>query len=147
VSAHIHVARRVDAPREAVWAELSRIEDHVEWMADAVELRFHSAQRSGVGTSFSCVTRVGPLTTVDELRIDAWEEGRRIGVSHHGAVRGRGAFELHSAGELATVVTWDEELEFPWWMGASLGAIFARPVLRWIWARNLEKLSARILGT
>jgi carbon monoxide dehydrogenase subunit G len=147
VSSRIHVAKRIEAPLAKVWAELSSVEDHVEWMADAIELRFHSAQRARVGTSFSCVTKVGPITTVDEMRIEDWEEGRRIEVSHHGAVRGRGAFVLHSAGAGATLLSWDEELEFPWWMGASLGAIFARPVLRWIWARNLEKLSDRILGT
>ena len=51
----------IEASESDVWAELSNLESHVEWMADAVALEFHSEQRRGEGTAFSCATKVGPL--------------------------------------------------------------------------------------
>jgi len=50
----------IAAPAESVWAELERIEDHVEWMHDAVAIRFTSEQRRGVGRS-SCATQRSAL--------------------------------------------------------------------------------------
>ena len=39
----------IPEPPGAVWAELERIEDHTEWMADAVAIDFLTDQRRGVG--------------------------------------------------------------------------------------------------
>jgi hypothetical protein len=59
-------------------------------------------------------------------------------------VTGSGAFELKAS--QPTTLTWKEGLIFPWWIRGSLGAMCARPVFRWIWARNLERLSERIVS-
>ena len=134
----------IPAPVDQVWAELERIEDHVEWMADAVSIDFHSAQRRGVGTSFSCRTKIGPFGTTDEMVIDQWVEGHAIGVTHRGAVTGSGAFTLEEVSSSSTKVTWNEKLEFPWYFGGRIGATAARPIFRWIWGRNLRELRARV---
>ena len=142
----IEIARSIPAPVDAVWEELSAIERHVEWMADAASLTFHGEQRRGEGTSFACVTKLGPLRTTDEMTIDRWEEGRLIGVTHRGAVTGTGAFELRSYGPERTELIWREALAFPWWLGGRLGEQLGRPVLKAVWRGNLKRLRSRIVG-
>jgi hypothetical protein len=129
---------------DVVWAELERIEDHTEWMADAVAIDFLTEQRRGVGTSFRCATRFGPLRTNDLMTITEWVEGSTMGVRHQGAVSGSGRFTLVGDEDGGTVVTWAEDLTFPWWMGGALGAAVAHPIFRWVWRRNLEQLRRRL---
>ena len=50
----------IDAAPDVVWDDLRDISRHVEWMHDAVAIRFTSEQREGVGTAFDCETAVGP---------------------------------------------------------------------------------------
>ena len=137
----------IKAPIDAVWAELSDLEQHVEWMADAVKLDFHSAQRHGVGTSFACYTKVGPLRTVDEMTVTGWEDLVSIEVEHRGVFEGRGEFRLESQGDDRTTVIWTEALTFPLWMAGPLGAWVARPILKGIWSKNLTRLQQRVEGT
>ncbi|WP_348240314.1 SRPBCC family protein, partial [Salmonella enterica] len=63
--ADIRVSIVLGAPPEAVWSDLEDVAAHVEWMADAVAIRFLGDQRRGVGTRFECDTRVGPITVTD----------------------------------------------------------------------------------
>ena len=137
----------IPEPPGAVWAELERIEDHTEWMADAVAIDFLTDQRRGVGTSFRCATRFGPLRTNDLMTITEWIEGSTMGVTHQGAVSGSGRFTLVDDGQGGTTGTWAEDLTFPWWMGGALGAAVAHPIFRWVWRRNLEQLRRRLSGT
>jgi hypothetical protein len=53
----------IGAPPPRVWADLERVETHVEWVADAVRVEPHGGTPAGVGT-FTCVTRLGPLRGV-----------------------------------------------------------------------------------
>jgi hypothetical protein len=140
----VTTSRVIGAGQEAVWGELSKIEDHVEWMADAVALDFHSEQRSGVGTSFACKTKIGPFSTTDEMVIDQWEEGVSVGVTHRGAVVGTGLFTLEPVDPNRTRITWSEMLTFPWWMGGPIGSALATPFFHWIWRRNLDRLALRV---
>jgi len=134
----------IEASESDVWAELSDLESHVEWMADAVALEFHSEQRRGEGTAFSCATKVGPLRTTDEMVVTRWEEGRLIEVAHRGVFEGRGEFLIEPIDEQQTRVIWTEQLRFPLWMGGALGAAVAGPILRKIWRGNLKRLRSRI---
>lgn len=107
-------------------------------MSDAGSIEFASDQRRGPGTVMRVPTRVGPFRTLDVIEITGWLEGERIDAEHRGVVRGSGSFALaERAG--GTEVRWSEELEFPGWMGGALGALIARPVLRWIWTKNLAR--------
>jgi hypothetical protein len=133
----------IPAPPEVVWADLVDIGSHVEWMHDAVAIRFTSPQRTGVGTTFDCDTKVGPIRLTDRMEITEWDEGRVMGVRHVGAVTGTGRFELTPAGGAATRFSWRERLEFPLWLGGPIGAWLARPVLGFVWRRNLRALAAR----
>lgn len=140
--AAISVSTIIPRPVTEVWAEVERIEDHVEWMADAHSLEFLSDSRRGVGTRIEVETRVGPLRTTDVMEFTEWEPERAMGVVHRGLIGGTGRFELSEVAG-GTRFTWTEQLEFPWYLGGRLGAWFAKPVLRWVWRRNLDALAAR----
>jgi Polyketide cyclase / dehydrase and lipid transport len=136
----------IDAPPSAVWSYVKRIDGHVEWMRDAKSIRFRSRRRTGVGAEFECVTGFGPLVTTDLLVVTEWRPRRAIGISHQGAVRGRGRFTLRRRRGNRTRFCWRERLRFPWWMGGPLGELLAWPVLRAVWKGNLRRLKARVEG-
>ena len=122
-----------------LWDELRHIDRHVNWMNDAVSLTFLSATTEGIGTSFRCLTKVGPLKTNDVMTITQWEEEKSMGVEHVGLITGSGVFTIASHGDSSTI-TWKEDLTFPWWMLGPLGSFVASPILRLIWKKNLRNL-------
>jgi len=136
----VDVGVTIDAPPSAVWATIEQIERHVDWMADAERITFTTAQTRGVGTSFECLTKVGPLRLLDRMTVTEWEPARSIGIEHSGLVTGRGRFTLRPSPGDRTRFTWIEDLRFPWWMGGGVAA----PVLRAVWRRNLRRLKDRI---
>ena len=142
----ISIENTVRAPKETTWAELRVLERHVNWMADAVSITFTSEQREGVGTAFRCITKVGPIKLTDVMTITAWQEASTMGVRHSGIVTGEGTFTLSGEGN-SSVLAWDENLAFPWWMGGKLGEFFAKPVLQAIWRGNLRRLEQQLLTT
>ena len=142
----IRVQTTIDAPPRAVWGRLADIADHVSWMADAAAIRFLGERRSGVGTTFECETRVGPLRTRDVMEVTEWRERQSMGVRHRGLITGTGRFRLRRARRGRTRLTWDEDLRFPWWLGGPLGATVASPVLRAVWRGNLRRFAARVAG-
>jgi len=122
-----------------VWRAVRDIGSHVRWMHDAESIRITSARTTGLGTTFECATRVGPLRLSDTMEVVEWKERRTIGIRHTGLVQGKGRFTLRLRPG-GTLFTWDERLHFPWWMGGRVGGIMAKPVLRLIWKRNLKTL-------
>jgi uncharacterized protein YndB with AHSA1/START domain len=144
--AGITVSVEIDAPTDRVWEVVEPVERHVDWMADAVAIRFTGEQTRGIGTTFECDTKVGPITLVDKMEITDWVPGERMGVRHSGVVTGSGHFTLEPI-DLGrrTRFTWTEELVFPWWLGGPIGALVGgRVVMGAIWRRNLRAL-ARIV--
>ena len=129
-----------------MWRTIEPIASHVEWMEDAVSIRFTSTRRSGVGTTFDCETRVGPFHLVDKMEITRWRPGRSMGVRHVGLVTGSGRFTLRPTARGGTRFTWKEQLHFPWWLGGPFGAAVGGEVLRLIWKRNLRNLKALVEG-
>ena len=137
----IRVSIDIAAPVQKVWDIVEPVERHVDWMADAVEIRFQTEQTRGTGTTFFCDTKVGPITLVDVMTITAWEPGKVMGVKHTGVVTGTGEFTLEAIDEANTRFTWTESLTFPWWLGGPLGALIGgQVVMKAIWRRNLRKL-------
>ncbi len=137
----ITVSIDLDAPVARVWEIVEPVERHVDWMADAVAIRFKGVQTRGVGTEFFCDTKVGPIKLVDQMTITAWEPERTMGVRHTGVVTGTGEFTLEPLGTGRTRFTWSEQLIFPWWLGGPLGALVGgQIVMKAIWRRNLRAL-------
>ncbi len=144
----IVVSVEIDATPEQVWTIVEPVENHVDWMHDAVAIRFQTEQRRGVGTTFLCDTKVGPIKLVDAMEITEWVPGASMGVRHVGMVTGTGAFTLTPI-DLGrrTRFTWAETLIFPWWLGGPVGAfIGGKVVLRAIWKRNLRNLKRLVEG-
>ena len=130
----------ISAPPDAVWASVSDLASHPQWMRDAVAIRFVSAATTGEGVLMDCDTRIGPFRLTDRLRVTQWRDGETIAISHEGAVTGTGTFTLAADGPQRTRFTWTEDLRFPWWLGGPAGAAAARPVLGWLWQGNLRTL-------
>lgn len=141
--ARITVHVDIDAPLDAVWKEASDLPSHAEWMADAESIEFLTEQRAGVGTRMRVATRVGPLRTNDLMEVTEWAEGSSIGVRHSGVVTGEGRFDLSKVAG-GTRFSWTEDLTFPLVLGGPVTAFFAKPVLGWIWKRNLLGLKRRL---
>lgn len=144
----ITVSIDLEAPPSRVWEVVEPIERHVDWMADAVAIRFHGDQQRGVGTRFACDTKVGPIKLTDQMEITEWIPGEAMGVKHTGLVTGTGIFTLAplDAGQ-RTRFTWSEQLTFPWWLGGRLGEIVGGGlVMKAIWRRNLKKLKILVEG-
>jgi hypothetical protein len=138
----IRVEKSISASRDEVWSELADLATHATWMKDAVGIEFLGAKQSGIGTRMRVPTRVGPLRTTDIIEVTGWVDGESISVDHKGLVSGRGQFSLD--GDDPTLVIWEETLRFPWWLGGSITATFARPILRAIWRGNLGRLAERV---
>ncbi len=141
---NIKVSIEIEATPEKVWQIVEPIERHVDWMHDAVAIRFTSDQKRGVGTAFLCDTKVGPIRLTDKMEITEWMPGKAMGVKHIGIVTGSGVFTLEPLDNgTRTLFKWEEELVFPWFLGGPLGAfIGGKVVLRQIWKRNLRGLAA-----
>lgn len=135
----------IAAPIDVVWREAADLSSHAEWMADAESIEFEGDQRFGVGTVMRVETVVGPLRTTDRMEVTEWVEGESIGVKHSGIVTGSGFFRLSPVAG-GTRFTWTEDLTFPRYLGGAVTAFFARPVLGFIWRRNLAGLKRRIEG-
>ena len=140
---HISVQIEINASPERVWQVVEPVERHVDWMHDAVAIHFTSEQTRGVGTVFLCDTKVGPIRLTDKMEITRWVPGSAMGVKHVGIVTGTGVFTLEPLDNGArTLFKWEEELIFPWYLGAQLGALIGgKIVLKQIWKRNLRGLA------
>jgi len=138
----ITVSIDLDATPARVWEIVEPIERHVDWMADAVAIHFHSDQTRGVGTSFACETKVGPIKLTDQMEITEWVPEQAMGVRHTGVVTGTGIFTLAPLDEgRRTRFTWSEQLTFPWWLGGPVGEVVGgNLVMKAIWRRNLKSL-------
>lgn len=140
--ARISVSVDISQSPEEVWADVERLESHVEWMADAERIDFDGDQRRGVGTAMRVLTKVGPLQTTDVIRVTGWDEPRSIAVRHEGLVTGEGELLLEPI-STGTRFTWVEDLAMPWYFAGPVGAALAKPVLAAVWRRNLSRLAAR----
>ena len=110
-----------------------------------LSIEFPTGQTAGLGTQMVVVSRLGPLRARDILLVSAWEEPARLAVEHRGRIKGWGEFRLEE-GHGATMVTWNEKLEFPWFLGGALTSVAARPFLVRVFRRNLASLRKEILS-
>jgi carbon monoxide dehydrogenase subunit G len=136
----ISVGIAIGAPVGDVWSYVSRVERHVDWMADAESITFLTDQTRGAGTRMSVATAVGPLRTTDIMEFTDWDPPHRMAIRHEGLVTGEGAFTLEPYGA-GTWFSWSETLSFPTHLGGDVIGLAAKPVLTAVWRRNLNRLA------
>lgn len=136
----ISVSRRLPFPKSIVWQEISNIERHTLWMSDAVQISFSTPNKTGIGTSFTCLTKIGPIQVQDKIKVTKWEEPNTIAIAHKGIFRGIGEISLTHLSPEYCEITWSESITSPIYLLGDLGLLVAKPVLEKIWRHNLEKL-------
>ncbi len=141
----IKVSIELPTSIENTWKYIADIQSHTQWMQDALSITITSDKREGVGTSFECLTAVGPFRLTDKMEITDWQPPYLMGVKHNGLVSGQGKFSLEIS-EAGTLFTWEEDLELSWNYGGKLGESLATPILKAIWKKNLRALRAQILN-
>jgi carbon monoxide dehydrogenase subunit G len=142
----ITVSTELNATPAEVWDILEPVERHVDWMTDAVAIRFVTDQTRGVGTQFLCDTKVGPIRLTDEMEITEWVPEQAMGVRHTGIVTGTGVFTLEAIDlDRRTRFTWSEDLRFPWYLGGRIGEVVGgQLIMKAMWRRNLRALRALV---
>jgi len=139
VTVSIEQCTSMRASPEVVWRAVEDISSHPRWMRDAVSVEFVTDRHEGVGTEFRCLTRIGPFTNRDVLKVTEWIPNSAMGIEHTGVVKGTGRFTLEPEPD-GTRFCWEEVLRFPWWMGGAVGERAAKPVLHRVWRTNLRLL-------
>jgi hypothetical protein len=140
MSKRIEISTVINKPLNVVWDEVKIMENHVNWMEDAVKIDILSENNSGLKTKMNVLTKVGPITLNDIITVTEWKEKESIGVIHEGIVTGEGVFYLTSLDESKTKFQWVEILKFPFYLGGPLGEIFGGLILKLIWKKNLKNL-------
>jgi hypothetical protein len=140
MSKRIEISTVINKPLNVVWDEVKIVENHVNWMEDAVKIDILSENNSGLNTKMNVLTKVGPITLNDIITVTEWKEKESIGVIHEGIVTGEGVFYLTSLDESKTKFQWVEILKFPFYLGGPLGEIFGGLILKLIWKKNLKNL-------
>ena len=134
MSKTITVETIINAPLDEVWDEVSKIENHSNWMKDAVNIDFQTNSRTGVGTKIKVLTKIGPIKLYDYMTFTKWEDKNVIGVDHVGIVKGKGEMQF----------SWAETLVFPFYLGGPIGEFFGKPIFNLIWKENLKNLKKEI---
>tara|TARA_A200000113_G_scaffold154136_1_gene138932 strand:- start:2200 stop:2640 length:441 start_codon:yes stop_codon:yes gene_type:complete len=140
MSKTISVETNISASIDDVWSEVSLIENHSNWMNDAEEINFQSTTKSGVGTEIKVLTKIGPIKLYDYMIFTKWEEKKSIGVDHIGIVTGKGEMQFEEISENITKFKWVETLKFPYYLAGPIGEIFGKPIIEFIWKKNLKNL-------
>jgi hypothetical protein len=140
MSKRIEISTVINKQLNVVWDEVKIMENHVNWMEDAVKIDILSENNSGLNTKMNVLTKVGPITLNDIITVTEWKEKESIGVIHEGIVTGEGVFYLTSLDESKTKFQWVEILKFPFYLGGPLGEIFGGLILKLIWKKNLKNL-------
>ena len=101
MSKTITVETIINAPLDEVWDEVSKIENHSNWMKDAVNIDFQTNSRTGVGTKIKVLTKIGPIKLYDYMTFTKWEDKSVIGVDHVGIVKGKGEMQFTKISDTA----------------------------------------------
>ena len=144
MSKRIETSIIINKPLDTVWQEVKVMENHVNWMEDAVKIDILSENNSGIDTKMNVLTKVGPIKLTDIITVTEWKEKESIGVIHEGIVTGQGVFYLRKNDENSTKFQWIEDLKAPYYLGGPIAEFFGGFVLKLIWKKNLMNLKRKI---
>ena len=142
----VRVSIDIPAARQDVWDDVAVLASHREWMSDAERIEFLTDEVTGVGTEIAVFTKVGPFRTTDRMTFTEWQPPATMAVEHRGLFTGFGRFSLDAIDPEWTRFTWEEVIRFPWYLGGPIASLFAQPILRRIWRKNLTRLRDRFIS-
>lgn len=139
---------RIAAPADTVWATLVDWETHRDWML-LTDVERATDDGDGVGARIVGVTRLGPLALRDSMTVTQWQppptDPARCVVEHTGRiVRGCGAFEVESADDGCSRVTWSEWVRPPFGLAGAVGWLAVRPLFQLFMQVSLRRLGKKI---
>lgn len=142
--ARVRVSRVIDAPASEVWAFVADIGGHAGWQIDVRSIEFTSVRHRGVGTTYLCDTRLGPIRMGIPMTVTEWSEGKAVAVSYEGSLSGGGRITVKRRRRNRTKVTWAARVRLPWWLGGPIGALGSAQLLRIVWTANLKHLASAV---
>ncbi len=138
----VSIRRSLPFPKSVVWKEISQIERHSLWMTDAERIEFLSTKKTGAEVEFDCLTKVGPITVKNRMKVTNWDEPNSISVIHKSIFKGEGILSLRHLSPEYCEIQWNEQVTFPPMFLGPLGERIAKPVLERIWKKDLEQLES-----
>jgi hypothetical protein len=139
----------VAAEPERVWRALVDWPAHGRWIP-LTTVRVLTPSGAGVGARFVGRTGIGPLAFDDPMEIVRWEPpdhgqpGRCRLIKQGRVVLGGAGFEVHPAGDGASVVKWIEEIGLPpTWLTVPVLRL-ARPLIAAGITRALKAMAAEV---
>lgn len=129
----------VDAPPSVVWPFIVDWENLGKWMLEASGFEVQTKHREGEGVLAEATIRIGPISTIDRIRVTQWNPPFLLGLDHIGWVKGTGRMELHTR-SVGTHLVWNERLIPPWGLLGALGIRSWKPLMRRAFIRDLRTL-------
>ena len=110
---HIHHEGAIGVPLDFAFDYIADLRNAGEWLFGVAKLEVEGDVTLGLGTTYDGAIKLGPKTLHSTVRVVRWEPPHVVGtVSELGFVN-RSTWTLSSAGEEATDVVADIELELP----------------------------------
>ncbi|HYR61977.1 MAG TPA: SRPBCC family protein [Actinomycetota bacterium] len=135
----IEMSVEINGPAQVVWDRLVDWENLGQWMKEAWDFRVTTRHREGVGVEAEAKVRVAGITTADSVIVRRWEPPEWFEIEHMGWVGGRGLMHCRPTAN-GTYLWWRETLQPPLgWLGW-VGMQVVRPVMAWIFNRDLALL-------
>src|SRR4051812_6876130 len=119
--ARVRVSRVIDAPPRSVWPFVADIGGHARWQVDLRSIRFTSDRTRGVGATYDCDTRLGPVRMRIPMGVTEWREGKAVAVRYEGALSGGGRITVQRRREGRAKGTWAARVRLPWGLGGAAG--------------------------
>jgi len=144
--AHLEASVDIQAPPETVWDFLSDLRRVPEWVPATEEILWISEGPVGAGTVYRERTRLGPMKSVTQWRITAWEPPRRQTHEQEGKALGMDSFGftlvLEPVGE-GTRLTQAGDYRLTRWL-RPLDALFLRRQMRSVLQTTVANLKAAV---
>src|SRR5947209_7697436 len=74
--ARVRVSRMIEAKPADVWAVVADLADHARWQIDVHAIRFTSPRTRGVGATYECDARLGPIRMRRPMEDVEWRATR-----------------------------------------------------------------------
>lgn len=129
----------IRAPIGAVWNYMVDWEGLHRWMSELSALRITSSRREGVGVQGVASVRIGGITTVDRIRVTAWDPPARLTIEHLGWVSGSGVMVCQETAR-GTTFSWTERLHPPLGPLGWAGMQVLRPLIKRTFSADVKRL-------